>query len=272
VPLAHWKLDETAGASAADSSGNGNNGTVNGNPVWRPSGGWLGGALDFVDGRGDYIKVEKPKGFNFAPNSFSVSTWVYPRETRGRWHAILEYDRNSLYGNRFGLWLDLEGRFHFRVGQNTWQSPDALAPNQWYHLTATFDAGTKAMKLYVNGLLEATATNQKGFLTPTQATLIIGARGSADDEYFVGLMDDIRVFKVALTAEEVVVLSGAGRNEGAVAADMTAATAENWKQLLDPTGLVEDMSFMLFTQPLTALAAEADEADPNDGEVVFDIK
>ena len=113
---------------------------VLGNPVWRPAGGWLAGALEF-DGRGDYIKVEKPKGFNFAPSSFSVSTWIYPKETRGRWHAIMEYDRNSLNGNRFGLWLDVEGRFHFRVGQNTWQSPDALAPNQWYHLTAVYDAG-----------------------------------------------------------------------------------------------------------------------------------
>ena len=198
MPLAHWKLDEAQGTTAADSSGNGNNGTTLGNPVWRTSGGWIGGALEF-DGRNDYVKVEKPKGFNFAPNSFSVSTWIYPKETRGRWHAIMEYDRNSLNGNRFGLWLDVEGRFHFRVGQNTWQSPDALAPNQWYHLTATFDAGSKAMKLYVDGLLAATATYQKGFVTPTQATLIIGARGSVDDEYFLGLMDDIRVFKVALT-------------------------------------------------------------------------
>ncbi len=75
TPLAHWKFDESKGIVAADSSGNGNHGTVVGNPVWRPSGGWFDGALDF-DGRGDYVKVEKPKGFNFAPNSFSVSAWI----------------------------------------------------------------------------------------------------------------------------------------------------------------------------------------------------
>jgi hypothetical protein len=259
VPLARWKLDEASGTVAADSSGNGNNGTVVGNPVWRPSGGWLTGALEF-DGRGDYIKVEKPKGFNFAPNSFSVSTWIYPKETRGRWHAIMEYDRSSTNGNRFGLWLDEEGRFHFRVGQNTWQSPDTLATNQWYHLTAVYDSVAKKMNLYVDGALEATASSPKGFTTPKQATLIIGARGTADDEYFTGLMDDIRVFKVALTAEETLLLSGAGRNGGAVAADMTAATTETWKQVLDPTGLVEDMSFLLYTQPATSVAAaEADE-------------
>ncbi|HQI28957.1 MAG TPA: hypothetical protein PLT20_12805, partial [Sedimentisphaerales bacterium] len=100
----------------------------------------------------------------------------------------------------------------------------------------------------------------KGFASPNQATLIIGARGTADDEYFTGLIDDIRVFNIALTAEEVLILSGAGRNEGAVAADMTGATTENWKQLLDPSGLIEDMSFMLYTQPLTTLStAEVDD-------------
>jgi len=274
VPLAHWKLDETAGTVATDSSGNGNHGTAVGGPLWRSSGGWLAGALEF-DGRNDYIKVEKPKGFNFAPGSFSVSTWIYPKETRGRWHAIMEYDRSSFFGNRFGLWLDVEGCFHFRVGQNTWQSPQALAPNQWYHLTATYDAASKQMKIYVDGQLKATATHKTGFTSAKQATLIIGARGSADDEYFIGMMDDIRVFKVALGADEVLLLSGAGRNEGAVAADMTASATESWKQLLDPTGLVEDMSFMLFTQPLMALTADAAaEADSDDvsGEIIINLE
>jgi len=259
VPLAHWKLDESSGTVAADSSGNGNNGTVLGNPVWRPAGGWLAGALEF-DGRGDYIRVERPKGFNLAPGSFSVSTWIYPKETRGRWHAILEYDRSNSNANRFGLWLDEEGRFHFRVGQTTAQTPDAMPLNQWRHLTAVYDSTTKNMKLYVDGVLETMAGSVKGFAAPNQATLIIGARGTADDEYFTGLIDDIRVFNIALTSEEVLILSGAGRNEGAVAADMTGATTENWKQLLDPRGLIEDMSFMLYTQPLTTLStAEVDD-------------
>src|SRR4030042_1341715 len=70
----------------------------------RPTAGWLGGALDF-DGRDDCIRVDRPRGFNFAPESFSVSAWINAREARGRWHAILEYDRTGFVGNRFGLWL-----------------------------------------------------------------------------------------------------------------------------------------------------------------------
>jgi hypothetical protein len=93
------------------------------------------------------------------------------------------------------------------------------------------------MKLYVDGVLETMAGSVKGFAAANQSTVILGARGSADDEYFTGLIDDLRVFKVALTADEALVLSGAGRNAGAVAAEMTGATTEAWKQLsIRPVG------------------------------------
>ncbi|MBN1508582.1 MAG: LamG domain-containing protein [Sedimentisphaerales bacterium] len=249
--IGHWKLDERTGTTAADSSGNSNTGALMGRPVWMPDGGWLAGALEFA-GRNDYVRVERPRGFNLAPNSFSVAAWIYPKETRGRWHAIMEYDRSSLNGNRFGLWLDQEGRLHFRVGQNTWQGPDSLVPNQWYHVAATYDATTRAMDIYVDGQLVATATNQKGFTSPVVATLTIGANGTGADEFFTGLIDDLRVYKVALSEDDILTLAGAGANSDAVAADFsTLATiaAWPWAELFDQTQHSEDMSFVLFTNP-----------------------
>jgi hypothetical protein len=269
--LGYWKLDESLGITAADSSGNGNHGTLVGHPTWRPTGGWLAGALDF-DGR-SYVKVERPKGFNFAPNSFSVSAWIYPRETRGSWHAIMEYDRDTINGNRFGIWLDDQGRFHFRVGSNTWHSAQSLVPDQWYLVTATFDAATKAMNLYVNGVQDGSATYQKGFVTPTLATLILGARGTADDEFFKGLLDDVRVYNTALSTEDVLMLAGVGRNDGAVIGQLSTSTTEtwNWTQLLDQTGSIEDLSFMLFTEPAHLATVQADESSgtSGSGEVIF---
>jgi hypothetical protein len=275
TPLAWWKLDERAGEIAADSVG-GNDGVIVGDPVWRPSEGWSGGALDF-DGRRDYIMVDRPKGFDFAPKSFSVCAWVYPRETRGQWHTILEYDRDGVNRNRFGLWLDVEGRFHFRVGQNTWHSQQSLAPNQWCHVAGTYDAETRTMSLYVDGVLDGTAICQKGFAAPYRSTLIIGARGSADDEFFNGLIDDVRVFNVTVAAEEVLMLAGAGCNGGAVAAQLStsgAADTWNWTPLLDRTGQSEDLSFLLFTEPREAAADQPEEStdpDRGPGEIVFPI-
>ncbi len=276
TPLAWWKLDEWAGRMAADSAG-ANDGVIVGNPVWRPSEGWIGGALDF-DGRRDYIIVDRPKGFDFAPKSFSVCAWVYPRETRGQWHTILEYDREGVHRNRFGLWLDVEGRFHFRVGPNTWHSQQSLMPNQWRHVAGTYDAGTRTMSLYVDGVPDGTAIVQKGFAAPYRSTLIIGARGSADGEFFNGLIDDVRVFNVAAAPEEVLMLAGAGCNGGAVAAQWStdsAADTWDWMPLLDQTGQSEDLSFLLFTEPREADSDYTDESTDPDygpGEIVFPIR
>ncbi len=262
--LAHWKLDESAGALAADSSGNGNDGTLMGNPVWRPAEGQIGGALD-LDGRGAYVRVSKPRGLDFAPGSFSVSTWVNTREVRGRWQAIMEYDRASTAGNRFGLWIDANGRFHFRVGLTTAQSTRSLNANQWYLLTTTYDASTRQMRLYMDGVLAGTATQSTGYVAPTQAALTIGVRGDETAEFFNGRLDDIRIFGVALSAEDVLAMIGAGRNSGAVAGQLspTAATAVwEWTELYDQTGAKQDLSFMLFTDW---------SQDETDGELIGEI-
>ena len=246
--LARWKLDESSGRLASDATGNGNDATLVGNPIWKPNGGWMGGTLDF-DGRGDYLKVDHPTNLDFAPESFSVSAWVHTRHTGGLWHAIMEYDRDGVNSNRFGLWVDPQGRFHFRVGMNTWHTPDSLTPGQWYLLTAVYDAGTSKMHLYVDGQLEATATQKKGFATPAVSRLTIGARGSGDNEYFDGLIDDVRIYGAALSEQDVLVLAGAGRNSGAVAGQLNAGGTWNWQPLRDQTGAIEDLSFMLFTEP-----------------------
>jgi hypothetical protein len=48
--------------TAADSSGNGNDGTLVGNPVWHPQGSRIGGALEF-GGNGDYVKIANKTAF-----------------------------------------------------------------------------------------------------------------------------------------------------------------------------------------------------------------
>ncbi len=277
--LAYWKLDETTGSVAADSSGNGNTGRLAGDPVWRPEAGWLGGAID-LDGRSDYIKVDNPIGFDFAPGSFSASVWVNPRQTRGRWQAIMEYDRDSTNGNRFGLWIDTEGRFHFRVGLNTWHSSQGLEAGQWHLLTATYNGDTHEMMIYVNGLLDAVAVNSKGFVEPTKSTLTLGAAGDESDEFFEGYLDEIRVFGTALSDQDVLTLLGVSRNDAAVAGQFDEGSDSwQWTQLYDRTGTREDVSFMLITNAEPCSDADQggqdkadDKTDTKDDNVDVDDK
>ena len=249
VEVLHWKLDQTGGSTANDSSGNGNHGTLFGGPIWQPCDGMICGALD-LDGDGDYVKVENPSGLDFAPGSFSASAWINAREVTDGWRTILEYDRGG--SNWFGLWLNSEGRFHFRVGSDTKNCNQTLNSDEWYLLTATYDSTTKKMSLYINGQLDASHAHSIGYTAAKVAKLTMGVRGNEDAEYFDGLIDDVRIYSFALSADNVRALAEMGKNDDAVAGHLDtsgAAPVWKWEELYDQTGCSEDMSFILFTEP-----------------------
>jgi len=70
--VGHWKLDEGSGTVAADATGNGHDGTLNGDPQWVD--GYFGGALD-LDGQGDEVEVPYSPDLN-PEDSFSISAWA----------------------------------------------------------------------------------------------------------------------------------------------------------------------------------------------------
>jgi N-acetylneuraminic acid mutarotase len=70
--IAHWKLDETEGVVANDSAG-ANDGVLVGNPMWQPTGGKLGGALQ-LDGVDDCVTVPYVRDPSEGP--FSVFAWI----------------------------------------------------------------------------------------------------------------------------------------------------------------------------------------------------
>ena len=78
TPVALWHFDEGSGNTAYDSSANGNDGFLKGDPQWTtdtPSS--TGYALDF-DGDGDYVEV--PDGASqYGMSVLAIQAWVYPR-------------------------------------------------------------------------------------------------------------------------------------------------------------------------------------------------
>jgi len=73
--VGRWQFDEGSGITAADSSGNSNDGTLNGNPQWVA--GKIGGALDF-NGSADFVNVPDDSSLDFLDGStptFTVEFW-----------------------------------------------------------------------------------------------------------------------------------------------------------------------------------------------------
>jgi serine/threonine protein kinase len=199
--VAHWTLDESGGAVAHDLAG-GHNGTLHGDPVWLPTGGVLGGALQ-LDGMDDYVDT----GYTDDLATWTVSTWVSSpvAPATGGPTGPVHRDRNYQIN-----WdhPDLPGTAALNVG-GTWYAATLgpLAANTWYHLVATYDGRT--LLAYRDGVLIASNNAPSGEPSPEAASLTLGAHATGL-QCFRGTIDDVRIYNYALTADEVQALYASG--------------------------------------------------------------
>jgi hypothetical protein len=76
-----------------------------------------------------------------------------------------------------------------------------ISTGQWMHLAVTRDGVSGVFKIYVNGILDGTATGGTGLLKANLGIAIGGNVG--DNRYFNGLIDDVRFYSRVLTGVEV---------------------------------------------------------------------
>src|SRR6266511_1496066 len=194
--VAYWKFDEGTGTTAADSSGNGNTGTLANGPSW--TSGIAGNALYF-DGTDDNVTVADSNSLDLT-NSFTFSAWVNPASAFTDFRSILAKNyKYYLYASSTGFCGDGSalGGF-YEVMDTVACQPSSLPVNTWTHLTLTYNGSV--LTLYRNGGAVATA-NVSGTLSSSTGTLQIGA--SEYGEYFQGLIDEVRVYNRALTNTEI---------------------------------------------------------------------
>src|SRR2546426_9986697 len=84
-PIASWKLDEGAGSTAADASGNGNTATLGGGSSWTPG---LVGSAVLLDGVSGQLSVPSSPSLNLA-GAFSVAAWVKPDAAMADFRAVV---------------------------------------------------------------------------------------------------------------------------------------------------------------------------------------
>ena len=206
VLRAHWAFNEGSGATAGDSSGNGNNGTIHG-ASWVSSSPDGSTALSF-DGSGDYVAV--PASASLAiTGKITVEAWINPSGPSGT-QRIVSQDGAGSADNHF--YLALEGnKLSFAVYTNTWKKvtgTTALQTGTWYHVAGVY-TGSK-LRVYLNGHLEKeiTVSGQIG-QGQSAAPVTIGAKDGGS-QGFNGTIDEVRIYADALGPSGFTLLPSTG--------------------------------------------------------------
>jgi len=143
-----WRFDEGSGTTAADSSGNGNDGTLNGDPQWVV--GYFGGALEF-DGSDDYIDCGNDPSLDLT--TWTITFWLKVNENKNyNGFVIKGLDAAENY-EVLGF---ADGSFHFPIqhtdGSRTYINTAAgvIVPDEWAHFAYSYDAA-EGRRFYKNG-------------------------------------------------------------------------------------------------------------------------
>ncbi len=200
--VGQWKLDDGAGTTALDATGNGNNGTLEDGPTVVD--GQFVQALAFENSR-VAIPASDSLTADMFQGSFTLSAWINPKRTGDTWQQIFRSIREDDTSNDT-LFLNNDGRLSWRgrvgaawAGGMCETAPDVVPADQWTHVAVTGD-GTN-FRIYVNGAL----SQESAFQTTdgTNATYYIGGDPTWIDESYTGMIDDFRVYNHVMSEDDI---------------------------------------------------------------------
>jgi hypothetical protein len=199
-----WRLDEGSGTTALDSSGSGNDGTLNGDPKWVA--GKVGGALE-MDG-GDFVDVPGVADIN--PESITLATWVYFNSVDGADMQRQDYlSRGDDYAFSLHEWgyrdnTEAEGKISAIVtsagGWSVVAGATTVEADTWYHTALTYDSSNQMLTLYLDGEVDAELSVPSGLEHRLGGSLTIGTYSGRD---LLGRIDEIKIWDEALSQADI---------------------------------------------------------------------
>ncbi|MBI5360561.1 MAG: LamG domain-containing protein [Planctomycetes bacterium] len=247
-----WNFNETSGVTPTDSSASGIAGVLTGfadttaQDVVSCSG-WTSinrksgtGSLMF-DGTNDYITLGNPAQLQIT-GELTVEAWIKTQKSDGTVQRILSKWKDDT-GNLRAYSLSLNSTtitnnravFAFTtdgLNGDTVASKTIILPGRWYHVAATVNSAT--CTIYVNGVAE-NSTSGTSAIFDSSANVFIGARPNAvPDNFFMGIMDAVRVYNRAITSSEA---AGNSRNGSIQLQTRTSADGTAWEEWRPATPL-----------------------------------
>ncbi len=197
-PSIYYRLGESSGTAAADSSGNGYGATY-ATGVTLGANGAISGDTDtaVTSGTSGILTENSSSGLNIGANARSLEAWFKTSSATSQ--AIMGYGPSGndfevyITGGQLSLW-------NGSVGSITSALPYSPTDNTWHHVVATYD-GNVTGTIYVDGQQVGKGSFSGQLADTSGHALTVG-----DDSYgnvFSGTIDEAAVYTSALTAAQV---------------------------------------------------------------------
>jgi hypothetical protein len=225
---AHYQFEYNANDSVSSYHG-----AVYGTPTYET--GKIGSyAISLGADSNDYIIVQDHPGIEFTGESFSVALWVNSDYTANpKEFLVCNGTNNSEFtgatGKRYALKFD-SGEFRFLIDDDVTKTNCNIAStdyaiDDWVHVTAVCDRDSNELRVYLDGLLDATTTDVATLdINSPAEPLYIGGKQQEDadantpaeapiDHFLRGQLDDVRIYTYALSDAEALYLALEGASQ-----------------------------------------------------------
>lgn len=220
LPDSPNQVDGTMGlwhfnGDASDTSGNGNEGTLNNRiPATFTADSKLGSHAADFDGVDDYVDMGDYSSLDLGNSDFTISFWTNFTRPTDSWSTFV-YTRGTsdpyrgldiAYENRDSFSANPEYRkIHVQLdfgstSTGKLSSATDIADGAWHFVTAVREGDV--LRLYIDGAEEASTTGAAGDISMT-GNVLLGAWGSTTAGFLNGSMDELAIYNTALDAATI---------------------------------------------------------------------
>ncbi len=194
----HWPLDETGGATASDPEGGHDGSFQNGVMLGQPGAAPGTGTAIRLDGVNDHVTIP---ALEVHAAELSITGWARREGIQQDW-AGLVFSRAG--GTTAGISTRVTGelRYHWNDGSWDWPSGLALPDGQWVFFALVVRPDLATIYLGQNGLLGSATHAALHGVEEFDGALDLGRDGPTV-RYFKGWLDDVRVWRTALSPRDV---------------------------------------------------------------------
>lgn len=200
-PALYWRLGETSGTVATDSSGHSHDGTYIGTPGLGTTGLLTGDPDTCLTCSGDdYVQVV----YSSWLDASYITVEALIKTTATGTNSIIDRDDGMGIARVFQFRMTGSGNLQFiLIGTSTVSVVGSAVINDGavHHVAATFDGAT--IKLYVDGVLDGSVSTSVALPTD-HAYFRAGANSSAGPvQFWVGQIDEVAYYTSALSAARI---------------------------------------------------------------------